>query len=259
MQTILENQRLLLIFSVFFLLCTVLRAMPTKDDSWAENDDDLFDEEVEDEDSVFEEVPKPTNTNQKNRRSSEKGQNMMECQRAYEEVISHHCRYPGMIDPCYNQNGDHSSHSPRIDISKKIQSTVRQCCESSCPLDRLEKLCCRTSTCLKKCYGTHLLDGIPQDADAYKYLDEVPENGADVAHLNYLHRSGINYGNDITRIELNKDDPLIMHKWLASWEQMEGDEKHVSVMRLDQVMSLKGWEIPFTRTYLKAYQVKCEK
>ncbi|KAI1698355.1 rieske [2Fe-2S] domain-containing protein [Ditylenchus destructor] len=87
------------------------------------------------------------------------------------------------------------------------------------------------------------------------HIQEVPENGADVAHLNYLHRSGINYGNDITRIELNKDDPLIMHKWLASWDQMEGDEKHISVMRLDQVMSLKGWEIPFTRTYLKAYQI----
>ncbi|KAI1722407.1 hypothetical protein Ddc_06564 [Ditylenchus destructor] len=178
--------------------------MPTKDGSSGEDDDDLFDlnEEVpesrhrihndEDEESdIFEEDSKEklSNTNHKSRRSSENGQNLMECQRAYEEVISHHCRYPGMIDPCYSQNGD---HSPRINITKKIQSTVRQCCESSCPLDRLEKLCCRTSACLKKCYGTHLLlDGIPQDADAYKYLDVVvnfPHKTKKI-HRNSMHRN----------------------------------------------------------------------
>ncbi|KAI1709084.1 hypothetical protein DdX_11482 [Ditylenchus destructor] len=205
MQTVLKNQRLRLILSVFMLLCAFLLAMPTKDDSSAKDNDDLFDlkEEVsesrhrihndEDEDGIFEEDAiqiKTSNTVHKSRRSSEKGQNMMECQRAYEEVISHHCRYPGMIDPCYSQNDDHSSHSLRINITKKIKSTVRQCCESSCPLGRLEKLCCRTSTCLKNCYGTHLLDSIPQDADAYKYLDVVvnlPHKTKKI-HRNSIHR-----------------------------------------------------------------------
>ncbi|KAI1731220.1 hypothetical protein Ddc_00022 [Ditylenchus destructor] len=92
-----------------------------------------------------------------------------ECRQAYEDVIFNHCRYPGMTEPCYQneEEQEENGNTKPINITEKIQSTVRECCHKTCPLDQLEMICCRTSECLKRCYGSKL----DIDPDSYKYFD----------------------------------------------------------------------------------------
>ena len=88
------------------------------------------------------------------------------------------------------------------------------------------------------------------------HIQEIPENGADIAHLNYLHLAGVNEGNDVTRIELSKTEPLVKHIWEGSWScGEEDDDKHIGTMLLKQFMTFAGIQIPLTYTDLKAVQI----
>uniref|UniRef100_A0A0K0G4B4 cholesterol 7-desaturase n=1 Tax=Strongyloides venezuelensis TaxID=75913 RepID=A0A0K0G4B4_STRVS len=87
------------------------------------------------------------------------------------------------------------------------------------------------------------------------HIQEVPENGADIAHLNYLHLHGVQEGNDVNKIPMNISKPYIKHFWNGSWEPRSGDEKHISVMHLDQVMKAGNFNIPLTETKLDAVQI----
>lgn len=100
------------------------------------------------------------------------------------------------------------------------------------------------------------------------HCQEIPENGADIAHLNYLHLSGPNDGKiphfvpyipllgaDIFKFELNNTKPMIQHCWTGSWEAGTGDMKHLGTMLLDQYLTFYGMQIPLTASKLKAQQV----
>uniref|UniRef100_A0AC35EYK3 Cholesterol 7-desaturase n=1 Tax=Panagrolaimus sp. PS1159 TaxID=55785 RepID=A0AC35EYK3_9BILA len=87
------------------------------------------------------------------------------------------------------------------------------------------------------------------------HIQEIPENGADIAHLNYLHLAGVNEGNDITRIKMDKTEPLIKHIWNGKWEPQDEPNKHAATMFLKQYMTFAGIQIPLTYTDLKAVQI----
>ncbi|VDN04537.1 unnamed protein product [Thelazia callipaeda] len=87
------------------------------------------------------------------------------------------------------------------------------------------------------------------------HIQDLPENGADIAHLNYLHLTGVNKGNDITKIDLTNPQPVIKHVWNGRWEQQAKPDQHIAVMYLEQVMTIFGISIPLTHSYLKAIQI----
>ncbi|MCP9264280.1 Cholesterol desaturase daf-36 [Dirofilaria immitis] len=87
------------------------------------------------------------------------------------------------------------------------------------------------------------------------HIQDIPENGADIAHLNYLHLAGINKGNDISKIEMENPEPIIRHIWDGRWEQQSEPNKHIGVMYLKQVMTIMKIPIPFTYSDLQARQI----
>ncbi|CAI4225626.1 unnamed protein product [Auanema sp. JU1783] len=87
------------------------------------------------------------------------------------------------------------------------------------------------------------------------HAQEIPENGADIAHLNYLHFSAPDQGSDITRISLDDMKPRISHAWNGSWTEGVGKEKHIGTMILEQYLVLfSRFKLPFTDSYLRAEQ-----
>uniref|UniRef100_A0AC35U5L9 Cholesterol 7-desaturase n=1 Tax=Rhabditophanes sp. KR3021 TaxID=114890 RepID=A0AC35U5L9_9BILA len=84
---------------------------------------------------------------------------------------------------------------------------------------------------------------------------EIPENGADIAHLNYLHLHGVQEGNNVTRIPMNNLKPTIQHYWNGKWEAEAEPNAHIGAMELDQHMLFNNYIIPFTSTKLKAVQL----
>ncbi|KHJ83718.1 hypothetical protein OESDEN_16580, partial [Oesophagostomum dentatum] len=55
-------------------------------------------------------------------------------------------------------------------------------------------------------------------------------------------------------IDLHNKNQLIRHTWSGKWEPQTGDNAHVSVMHLDQFMTLAGLRIPLTSSRLRAEQ-----
>ncbi|VDK43866.1 unnamed protein product [Anisakis simplex] len=87
------------------------------------------------------------------------------------------------------------------------------------------------------------------------HIQDLPENGADIAHLNYLHLAGVLRGNDITKIEMEVKEPIIRHIWDGKWEPQPEPNQHIAIMYLNQVMTFMKTEIPLTRSNLQAKQI----
>uniref|UniRef100_A0A914C9P8 cholesterol 7-desaturase n=1 Tax=Acrobeloides nanus TaxID=290746 RepID=A0A914C9P8_9BILA len=90
--------------------------------------------------------------------------------------------------------------------------------------------------------------------DVMCHIQEIPENGADLAHLHYLHIIGINEGCDITKMELSKK-PSIRHVWNGSWEPEQEPNKHIGCMYLEHFLTVFGIQVPGTYVKLKAMQI----
>ncbi|VDL83903.1 unnamed protein product [Nippostrongylus brasiliensis] len=63
-------------------------------------------------------------------------------------------------------------------------------------------------------------------------------------------------GNNLFNINLDNEKPLIRHVWDGKWAPRTGDEAHISVMHLDQYMTIGGYKIPLTSSRLRAEQVR---
>ncbi|CAP29052.2 Protein CBR-DAF-36 [Caenorhabditis briggsae] len=89
------------------------------------------------------------------------------------------------------------------------------------------------------------------------HIQEVPENGADIAHLNYLHKSApeITNGSDIIKTDLSDPQPAVQHVWDGKWEVKSEEDKHCGVMHLNQFMTIWGYKVPLTSSKLVAEQV----
>jgi len=76
------------------------------------------------------------------------------------------------------------------------------------------------------------------------HIQEIPENGSDVAHLGVLHVPFV-----------LKWLPFITHKWSANWTTGEAPEEHIARIKLTQCLLFFGKEIPFTHVTAHIRQI----
>jgi cholesterol 7-dehydrogenase len=79
------------------------------------------------------------------------------------------------------------------------------------------------------------------------HIQDIPENGPDTAHLNYLHVPFI-----IKTLGL---DHFFTHTWSASWTAGEGVESHLAHIRVDQGVKFLGRYVPGTLIQVTITQV----
>eukprot|EP01135_Chromosphaera_perkinsii_P006406 Nk52_evm8s490 gene=Nk52_evmTU8s490 len=87
------------------------------------------------------------------------------------------------------------------------------------------------------------------------HIQEIPENGADVAHLEYLHSPPIMNGVDLRNTHDSMWNNISSHVWNASWKAGEGDEKHIAFLDLLHNVRLFGWVVPMLEFKVYALQV----
>eukprot|EP01087_Luapelamoeba_hula_P024952 TRINITY_DN967_c0_g1_i2.p1 TRINITY_DN967_c0_g1~~TRINITY_DN967_c0_g1_i2.p1 ORF type:complete len:558 (-),score=66.63 TRINITY_DN967_c0_g1_i2:156-1829(-) len=79
------------------------------------------------------------------------------------------------------------------------------------------------------------------------HLQEIPENGADTAHLNYLHVPFV--------IPIPLIDVFFTHYWDATWEPGTGIESHLAHIHVRHGVKLFGWKIPNSEIDVNITQV----
>lgn len=84
---------------------------------------------------------------------------------------------------------------------------------------------------------------------------EIPENGADVAHLGQVHSPILPSGVDL-RFTYNKLWSFASHIWRGDWDVCT-EEKHVGIMKLTHGLALFGREVPGFGMSVCAKQVGC--
>ncbi len=70
-------------------------------------------------------------------------------------------------------------------------------------------------------------------------LQDIAENGADVAHLTYLHGAGVSSGAGMDYREL-LSGKLHTHSWTARWESLPKPSTYVGRMTLTMTNSILG-------------------
>ena len=81
---------------------------------------------------------------------------------------------------------------------------------------------------------------------------EIPENGADLAHLGLVHEAVLLAGTDITTMR-NKIYEFGKHFWKAEWKQDE--EKHMGSLWLKHSLKLFGFHVSAVDMKVRAQQV----
>lgn len=71
------------------------------------------------------------------------------------------------------------------------------------------------------------------------HIEEIPENGADLAHLYHVHRPIIFAGIDLTTM-WSKYFSFACHEWQGSWAQNPAPEEHIGCLSLTQRMNIFG-------------------
>ncbi|EDO43280.1 predicted protein, partial [Nematostella vectensis] len=87
------------------------------------------------------------------------------------------------------------------------------------------------------------------------HIEEIPENAADMNHFNFLHSSPILAGQDLRYSFTSKWIDYFHHDWEATWSPLDGDQKHVSELRLVHYACAFGFRIPFLDFRVIARQV----
>lgn len=86
-------------------------------------------------------------------------------------------------------------------------------------------------------------------------VQEIPENGADVAHLSQVHGPFMTTGVDL-RYTYNKWWSFARHDWAGQWNQeTDSDQKHVGVLKLTHRIKMFGIFIPILDLNVQARQV----
>ncbi|XP_057376323.1 cholesterol 7-desaturase nvd-like isoform X1 [Daphnia carinata] len=89
------------------------------------------------------------------------------------------------------------------------------------------------------------------------HIQEIPENGSDVAHLDCLHGPSLLYGSDLNAAQGGKSDngwvPFLQHHWKLKWEP-NSEEKHVATSSLQHELRLFG-RLPFLSVDVEAKQM----
>lgn len=95
------------------------------------------------------------------------------------------------------------------------------------------------------------------------HIQEIPENGADVAHLGHLHGPSMLYGSALSSIAgkneptwSDKWTPILQHHWTVSWTGPlpGGPDQHVGVTNLHHDLRVFG-KIPLIVMDVEAQQI----
>jgi len=68
------------------------------------------------------------------------------------------------------------------------------------------------------------------------HIQEIPENGADTAHLNWLHVP--------CAIEIPILDIFFSHTWNATWEPGKGIDSHLAFIKIKHGIKFQRWDVP---------------
>jgi len=77
------------------------------------------------------------------------------------------------------------------------------------------------------------------------HVQEIPENGADVAHLNILHTDSV----------VPYTEWCLSHKWSATWKAGENENEHIAFLELDHWLQFFGKTVPYTKVHATVKQV----
>ncbi|XP_072015574.1 cholesterol 7-desaturase nvd-like [Amphiura filiformis] len=78
------------------------------------------------------------------------------------------------------------------------------------------------------------------------HIEEIPENGADLAHLHHLHSPFVAAGRDL-RFTFSWLWKWVQHDWHGEWSVSPSD-KHIGVMTLDHSLTIFGKKFPVLTT-----------
>jgi cholesterol 7-dehydrogenase len=83
----------------------------------------------------------------------------------------------------------------------------------------------------------------------------VPENGADVAHLNQLHKPVMVAGTDLRSMH-NLLGNIIQHQWFDVCWNPDPDNQHISLLNLKHTIRVLGHKLfPITDLTIEVKQV----
>ena len=85
-------------------------------------------------------------------------------------------------------------------------------------------------------------------------MQDIPENGADVAHLACVHTAGVSSGAD-TDYKDRLPGKLHTHKWSVKWEALPEPHTHIGRTTLTLTNVLFGLEVKALTMYVTADQV----
>lgn len=83
------------------------------------------------------------------------------------------------------------------------------------------------------------------------HCQEMPENGADIAHLNFLHTPLAVKDEDLFGRLLKR---VFTHEWTADWQPGKGADSHKAFMVLTEQLKLFGFNVPFTHVLVHIIQ-----
>jgi cholesterol 7-dehydrogenase len=87
-----------------------------------------------------------------------------------------------------------------------------------------------------------------------RHIQEVPENAADVAHLNFLHGPILIAGTDLRKTHSKLT--FLQHGWEASWAPCEEEgKKHMSVLKLLHYITIFGYRVKAFDLLVTATQI----
>lgn len=86
------------------------------------------------------------------------------------------------------------------------------------------------------------------------FIQEIPENGADVPHLDQVHGPIIGAGIDL-RYMWSKMWSFAQHNWTAQWEAMPPPNGHIGCLKLTHRISVFGIPLPLFDLHVTGRQV----
>eukprot|EP00118_Oscarella_pearsei_P028497 m.2291 g.2291 ORF g.2291 m.2291 type:complete len:461 (+) comp8548_c0_seq2:35-1417(+) len=87
------------------------------------------------------------------------------------------------------------------------------------------------------------------------HVEEMPENAADIPHLDHLHRPIVFAGTDLKEMHTKKWE-FLQHHWDAVWAPCEDpSEKHCSLLRIKTIVECWGRVVPYISIDFRAKQI----
>lgn len=88
------------------------------------------------------------------------------------------------------------------------------------------------------------------------HVQEIPENGADIAHLGHLHAPSVFKGADLGSVfAKNKVMDVGTHEWQGSWQSLEGASSHIAQVSIKHAFAINAGAIKLFKMAVEARQI----